>query len=363
MERSARFAAFALVVVSLRFASGLAAQQTIDGCQVFPTSNVWNTPVVGLPVHASSGTWITRMGAGTGLHMDFGSGEWDGGKIGIPLDSVPNGQANVAVNYSILGWPSESDAGPFPILPDPQIEGEPGNATGDRHILTLRQGACELYELYYAYPDGEVAQAQNDDWPDEFECTAGTGGWCAASGAVYDLSSNELRPDGWTSADAAGLPILPGLARYEEVVAGEIRHALRFTTSPTHDSTYLWPARHKASNEHTQTNPPMGIRVRLRADYPLAGFSAHARRLLVAMKRYGMILADNGSDWYVSGIPNEGWDNEVLHELDVVEGSSFEVVDESSLQIDPDSGETPHVFSDGFEDEVLPLDNWSPHLP
>ena len=359
---SARLAAFALCVVPLAFSSALGAQQTIDGCQVFPVSNVWNTPVVGLPVHAKSADWIATMGANAGLHMDFGSGEWDDGKIGIPYDSVPDGQAMVAIDYDVLGWSDESDAGPFPVLPDPQIEGEPGNAVGDRHILTLRQGACELYELYYTYPDGDLADSQNDDTEDLVECTVGAGGWCAASGALYDLSSNELRANGWTSADAAGLPILPGLARHGEVVAGEIRHALRFTTSPT-QSAYLWPARHEASSSTNVNYPPMGIRVRLKASYSLEGFSPHARRLLVAMKRYGMILADNGSDWYVSGIPNEGWDNDVLHELDVVKGSSFEVVDESALQIDPDSGETPHVFSDGFEDEVLPLDNWSQPLP
>jgi hypothetical protein len=327
-----------------------------------PTSNVRNTPVANLPVHAKSADYLATIGLGTGLHMDFGSGEWDGGLIGIPLDVVPSGQATVPIDYAILGWPDESDGGDFPIPLDPQIEGEPGNATGDRHILVVRQGACELYELYYSYPDGDTAVALNDDYPDEKECTVGSSGWCAASGALYDLASNELRPDGYTSADAAGLPILPGLARYEEVAAGEIRHALRFTTSPT-QGTYIWPARHEASSSANTNYPPMGIRVRLRADYSLAGFSPHARRLLTAMKRYGLILADNGSDWYVSGIPNEGWDNDVLHELDVVEGIDFEVVDESSLIVDPDSGETPHLFSDGFENEVTTFANWSSHTP
>lgn len=339
-------------------AAPVAGQPTVGGCAIFPLSNVWNTPIAGLPVHASSSAWISTMGSGTGLHMDFGSGEWEGGKIGIPFDVVPEGQTMVPIDFDILGWGSESDDGPYPIPLDPQIEGEPDNATGDRHILVVRQGACELYELYYSYADGEEAQAQNDGWPDFFECSAGTDGWCGASGAVFDLDSNALRPDGWTSADAAGLPILPGLARYEEIAAGEIRHALRFTTSPTH-GTYLWPARHEASSSINPAHPPMGIRVRLRADYPLAGYSPHARRLLITMKRYGMILADNGSDWYVSGAPHEGWDNGVLHELDDVTGSDFEVVDQSSLLIDPDSGETPHLFSDGFENEVTPLGNWT----
>lgn len=342
-------------------ATALSAQQTIGGCQLFPTSNVWNTPVLALPVDANSADYLATMGLGTGLHMDFGKGLWAEGKIGIPFDLVPNGQTMVPIDYAILGWADESDPGPFPIPLDPQLEGEPGAADGDRHILVVRQGACELYELYYSYPNGEEAQAQNDNWPDVLPCTAGTNGWCAASGAKYDLSSNALRPDGWTSADAAGLPILPGLARFEEVEAGEIRHALRFTAGPTQDS-YVWPARHQAGVDDADA-PPMGLRVRLRADYPLAGFSPHARRLLVAMKRYGMILADNGSDWYVSGIPNEGWDNDVLHELDVVEGSDFEVVDASSLMLDPDSGETRHLFTDGFENEVTLFANWSSHTP
>jgi len=358
-----RLALFAVCAAFGAFATTAAtAQQTIAGCQLFPTSNVWNVPVLGLPVHPKSTDYLTTIGLAEGLHMDFGSGEWDGGKIGIPLDLVPEGQATVPIDYAILGWPGESDPGPFPIPADPQIEGEPDNALGDRHILVLRQGACELYELYYSYPDGAEAQAQNDDWPDIVDCTVGTDGWCAASGAKYDLDSNALRPDGWTSADAAGLPVLPGLARYEEVEAGEIRHALRFTTAPT-QGAYVWPARHEASSSTDPDDPPMGLRVRLRADYPLASFSPHARRLLTAMKRYGMILADNGSDWYVSGIPNEGWDNDVLHELDDVLGSDFEVVDASSLMINADSGETPHLFSDGFENEVTAFANWSSHAP
>jgi hypothetical protein len=302
------------------------------------------------------------MGSSTGLHMDFGSGEWLGGKIGIPYDVVPDTQPLVPIDFDILGWSDESDPGPYPIPLDPQIEGEPDNATGDRHILVTRADSCYLFELYYAYANGEEAQAQNDGWPDFFECTAGPNGWCGASGAVYDLSSNELRPDGWTSADAAGLPILPGLARHDEVAAGEIRHALRFTTSPTHGS-YLWPARHEASSSTNPAYPPLGIRVRLKADYPLAGYSPHARRILIALQRYGMILADNGSDWYISGAPDEGWDNDVLHELDDVTGSDFEVVDQTSLILDPDSGETPHVFSDGFENEVTAFANWSARVP
>jgi hypothetical protein len=343
---------------ALGLATPLAAQQTIDGCQILPTANIWNVPVASLPVHASSAAWIATMGGSTGLHMDFGSGLWDGGRIGIPIDSVPELQAFVAVDFATLGWAGESDPGPYPIPADPQIEGEPGNATGDRHVLVVHQGQCDLYETYYTYPHGDSAQALNDDWPDVVPCAVGAGGWCAASGARFDLDSNALRPDGWTSADAAGLPILPGLARHEEVATGEIRHALRFTTSPTQKS-YLWPARHYASQSTNAAYPPMGIRVRMKPEVDLSGLSQQARVIAVALKRYGMILADNGSDWYISGAPHDDWDNDVLHELDVYEGDDFEVVDVSSLELDPDSGETPHLFSDGFERGAASLATWS----
>lgn len=351
-----------LLVPLLAAASPLAAQQTIDGCQVFPTSNIWNVPVASLPVHASSAAWIATIGATKGLHMDFGSGLYDGGKIGIPYDSVPELQPMVAVDFATLGWAGESDPGPYPIPADPQIEGEPGNAVGDRHVLVVRQGACELYEAYYTYPHGSSALELNDDPPDLVPCAVGAGGWCAASGAFYDLDSNALRPDGWTSADAAGLPVLPGLARYEEVATGEIRHALRFTTHPT-QSAYLWPARHQAGSSTNAAYPPMGIRVRMKWDTDLSGLSEQARVIAVALKRYGMILADNGSDWYISGAPHASWDNGALHELDVYTGADFEVVDVSSLQLDPDSGETPHLFSDGFEKGAPSLATWSASAP
>jgi hypothetical protein len=334
------------------------AQATIDGCPILPASNIWNVPVASLPVHPSSAAWIATIGSATGLHADFGSGTWEGGKIGIPFDSVPAAQPLVVVDFATLGWDGESDPGPYPIPADPQIEGEPGNATGDRHVLILEQGDCVLYEAYYTYPDGAFADSQSDDSDLDVECQAGTGGWCAASGAVYDLASNALRPDGWTSADAAGLPILPGLARWEEVAGGEIRHALRFTTQPT-QSAYVWPARHEASSNGDPDLPPMGIRVRMRAGVDLSGLSEPARVIAVALKRYGMILADNGSDWYISGAPHESWDNDVLHELDVFTGADFEVVDVAALALDPDSGATPHLFSDGFERGAAAFALWS----
>jgi len=336
------------------------AQQVIDGCQVFPTSNVWNVPVESLPVAADSATLIAAMSPGTGLHPDFGAALWLGGAIGIPYDSVAEGQAMVAIDFDTYGWSDESDPGPYPIPPDPTIEGEPGNATGDRHILVLRQGACELYETWYSYAHGDNAQAQNGNYPGYYDCPTPDAAtpWCAASGAKYDLGSNALRPAGWTSADAAGLPILPGLARYGEVAGGEIRHALRFTMSTTRRA-YVWPARHQAGSTNSTSAPPMGLRVRLKASVDLSGFSPQARVVLTALKRYGMILADNGSNWFVSGSPDGSWDDDDLANLSQIHGGDFEVVDVGALVLDPDSGATPHLFSDGFEKGSASLATWS----
>jgi len=311
-------------------AAGLRAQQTIDGCQIFPTSNVWNVPVESLPVAANSATLIAHMQPTNGLHPDFGAALWNGGRIGIPYDSVAAASPGVPIDFATLGWSDESDPGPYPIPADPSIEGEPGDATGDRHVLVLEQGVCKLYETYYTYANGDSAMALNDDWPTVETCAAGAGGWCAASGARFDLSSNALRTDGWTSADAAGLPILPGLARYEEVATGEIRHALRFTV-PSTVRAYLWPARHQAGSTNDASYPPMGLRVRLRASVDISGYTGQAKVILVALRRYGMILADNGSPWYVSGAPNRHWSNDALHSLGRLTGADFEVVDTSSL--------------------------------
>ena len=289
------------------------------GCAVFPADNIWNTPVDRLPVHANSANYIATIGANHGLHADFGSGVWPPGSnspIGIPFVEVSGSQPQVPVDF--IWWPDESDPGPYPIPPDAPIEGGP-DADGDRHVLILEQDNCILYELYYAFPQGD-------------------GSWEAANGAVYDLKSHDLRPDGWTSADAAGLPILPGLVRYEEVAAGEISHAIRFT-APQTQALHIWPARHHASNLSGANYPPMGLRLRLKADYDISGFSPEIQVLLQAFKTYGLILADNGSPWYISGTPDERWDNEMLHEMDVVSGADFEVVDTSSLMVDPDSGQ------------------------
>ena len=291
----------------------------IAGCDIFPGNNIWNTPVDTLPVHANSANYINSIGASSGLHADFGAGVWPPGSnspIGIPYIDVPGSQPDVTVTF--VSYPGESDPGPYPVPANAPIEGGP-DASGDRHVLVLDRDNCILYELFYAFPQGN-------------------GSWEAANGAVYDLSSHALRPDGWTSADAAGLPILPGLVRYDEVAAGEIRHAIRFT-APQTQKAHIWPARHNASNLTGANYPPMGLRLRLRADYDISGFSPEIQVILQAFKTYGLILADNGSAWYISGVPDDRWDNDMLHEMDVITGADFEVVDTSSLLLDPNSGE------------------------
>jgi len=284
-------------------------------CQLFPANNIWNTPIDTLPLDANSSTYINTIGAGKYVHADFGSGLWDGGPIGIPFTTVPGNQEKVGVTFD---YDDESDPGPYPIPADAPIEGG-SDSDGDRHVLIVDRDNCILYELYYAFPQ-----------PD--------GSWTAGSGAIFDLKSNDLRPAGWTSADAAGLPILPGLVRYEEVAAGEINHAIRFTAPQTRKK-YIWPARHYASHLTGSQYPPMGQRFRLKANFNISGFSPEVQVILKALKKYGMILADNGSSWFISGVPDERWDNDDLHQLHNVKGSDFEAVDESSLMIDPDSGE------------------------
>lgn len=275
-------------------------------CPVFPASNPWNQRVDSLPVASNSAQLVQSIGAGTGLHADFGSGLWDGGPIGIPFDVVSKRtpRSRVAFDYA-----DESDRVPYPIPKSVHIEG--GRASsGDRHALLLDRDACKLYELYALYEQG--------------------GGWKAGSGAVFDLRSNRLRPAGWTSADAAGLPLFPGLARYDEVARGRIDHALRFTASRTRRA-YVYPARHYASSSDDPSLPPMGLRVRLKASVDISGYPKQARVVLQALKTYGMILADNGSSWYLSGAPDPRWNNDALHTLDAIKGSDFEVVDTSSL--------------------------------
>jgi hypothetical protein len=275
-------------------------------CPVFPATNGWNQRVDALPVAAGSAQLIQSIGVGSGMHADFGSGLWDGGPIGIPFDVVSRRtpRSRVAFDYA-----DESNRVAYPIPATVHIEGG-RQSSGDRHALLLDKDACKLYELYALYPKG--------------------GGWSAGSGAVWNLRSNALRPAGWTSADAAGLPIFAGLARYDEVARGVIDHALRFTASRTRRQ-YVYPARHYASSSDDPSLPPMGLRVRLKASVDISGYPKQARVVLQALKTYGMILADNGSSWYVSGAPDPRWSNDQLHTLGRITGADFEVVDTSSL--------------------------------
>jgi chitodextrinase len=302
---------------------------TLGACPVLPADNVWNTPIDGLPVDANSSAYLATIGASRYLHPDFGAGLYAGAPIGIPFNLVPGSQPKVALGFD---YADESDPGPYPIPPGAAIEG--GSAsTGDRHVLVVDTDNCLLYETWSSYP-------QTD------------GSWHAGSGAIFNLKSDALRPRDWTSADAAGLPVFPGLARYVEVASGEIRHALRFTVPQTRNS-YLWPARHYASSLTGSNYPPMGQRFRLKASFDVSGFSPETQVILVALKKYGMIIADNGSAWYISGVPDERWNNDVLvSEFARVSGSNFEAVDESSLMLNPDSGQA--LQQAGAPDTVAP---------
>jgi hypothetical protein len=277
-------------------------------CPVFPASSPWNQRVDRLPVAADSDAVVRSIGVEDHVHADFGSGLWDGGPIGIPVTIVGRQTPRSRVSFE---YASESDRAAYPIPRGVKIEGGP-NADGDRHAILIDRDRCKLYELFAVYPRPG-------------------GGWRAGSGAIFDLRSNRLRPAGWTSADAAGLPIFPGLARYDEVKRGRIDHALRFTVSRTRRA-YVWPARHFASDLTDPSLPPMGLRLRLKAGFDTGPFPRQARIVLEALKRYGMIVADNGSDWYVSGAPDPRWSNDQLHTLHRVTGSAFEVVDTRSLR-------------------------------
>jgi hypothetical protein len=270
-------------------------------CPVFPKSNAWNQRVDSLPVAANSDEIVRSIGANGSVHADFGSGLWEGAPIGIPITVVGKRQKKSRVSFE---YADESDRGPYPIPRNVKIEGG-RSSTGDRHAIIVDRSSCRLYELYALYPKGS--------------------GWKAGSGAIWSLRSNKLRPAGWTSADAAGLPIFPGLARYDEVKRGVIDHALRFTVQRTRRA-YVFPARHYASDSNDASLPPMGLRLRLKADFDVSGYPRQARIVLVALKRYGMIVADNGSSWYITGAPDPRWSNDQLHMLGRVKGSDFEVV-------------------------------------
>jgi hypothetical protein len=277
---------------------------------LLPADNPWNTPVDSLPLDANSARYIARMSPSTGLHPDFGT-VWEGARIGIPYIVVPGTQPKVPIHFTAYG--AESDPGPYPLPFDAPVEGAGGRyEDGDRHVLVLDADGQKLYELYHAHRQAD-------------------GSWNADSGAVFDLTSSALRPAGWTSADAAGLPILPGLARYDEIVGeGVLDHALRFTVAATRRA-YVYPATHFASASTDPDLPPMGLRVRLRADFDVNGFPPVVQTILRGLKKYGMMVADNGSDWYVSGAPDSRWDDDALRSLGGVTGADFEVVDSRAL--------------------------------
>ncbi len=287
------------------------ATDSTGGCTVFPADNPWNTRIddpVAFPVHEDSDAIIASIGAGGHLHPDFGT-VWEGAPIGIPYMVVTPSQPRLTVEFM---YDDESDHVGYPVPADPLIEGGP-DSDGDRHILMIDHETCMLYELYWAWPPGVGENPSADTW-------------YAGSGAVFDLASNALRPDYWTSADAAGLPVFPGLVTYEEAVEeGVIDHALRFTVNQSR-AAFIHPATHFASSDTSADLPPMGLRLRLRAGFDKSGFPAEVQVILTALERYGMIVADNGSDWYISGAPDSRWSDDNLSEIAAVSGSDFEVV-------------------------------------
>lgn len=280
---------------------GLGLNASLGGRQIFPANNAWNTPIDTAAVDPNSAAIISNIGMTKSFHPDFGA-NWNGGPFGIPYFVVSGTQAGVPVTFD---YDDESDHAPYPIPSNAPIEGG-ASSTGDRHVIILDRDNWKLYELFYAFPQSN-------------------GSWRAGSGAIFDLTSNALRPAGWTSADAAGLPILPGLVRYDEVTAGVIAHALRFTVSRTRRA-YISPARHWASSDTSSLRPPMGMRVRLKASFNISSYPTSAQVILRALKKYGMIVADNGSDWYVSGTADARWNDGEINSLKALKGSDFEVV-------------------------------------
>jgi hypothetical protein len=281
-----------------------AAAPPTTSCQVLPADNIWNTDISKLPVHPRSAQWLASMAASTtNLHPDFG-----GPPYGFPFNVVDNTHPKLSVTFQ---YASESDPGPYPVGADTLIE-----SGSDRHALIINRDSCTLYEL--------------------FDLTGSGSSWSAGSGAIFPLSSDALRPLGWTSADAAGLPLFPGLVRWDEVQAGAIKHAIRFTAQQS-DQSFLWPARHQAGTAANPSLPPMGARFRLSSTYDISHFSAQAQVILLAMQHYGLILADNGSNWYFSGTEDAAWPDSLLSELKTIPAAQFEAVDESSLMIDPNS--------------------------
>jgi hypothetical protein len=288
----------------------------LAGCPVFPADNVWNTPIDKLAVDPHSKDYVASIGGDRGLHPDFGA---DPGN-GIPITVINARTKYIKIDFDY----DDSDSGSYPIPPNALVEGGPNaGPDSDRHVILVDKDRCMLAELWAAHRQSETY-------------------WKAGSGIKMDLTDNALREDGKTSADAAGLPVLPGLVRYEEVASGEIRHALRFTVPKT-QKAYVWPARHAASKIADPKFPPMGERFRLRADFDISGYSKTNQVILTALKRYGMFLADNGGPWFFSGTPDSHWDDDDLHKLNGVKGSDFEAVNESDWQFLANSGRVDPV--------------------
>ena len=292
------------IVCSVGVASATTASYPLGrgtgGCPMFPKSSPWHEKVADLPVSPLSNEYIASIGADLNLHPDFGHER----AYGIPYAVVPAGQPKVAIHFTAYG--SQSNPGPYPIPAGAPVEGGQ-SASGDRHVIVLAQGTCKLYELWDAYPQAD-------------------GSWDAGSGAVFNLRSDKLRPNGWTSADAAGLSIFAGLIRYDEIKRGYINHAIRFTVPET-QAGFIHPATHFASSSTNPDLPPMGLRLRLESSYPIATFPRTDRIILQAMKTYGLIVADNGSPWFFQGATDPRWNDNVLDALKTVPGSAFQVVE------------------------------------
>jgi hypothetical protein len=303
MMRLLRWGGFLLTAMNLLAQTAASGPPTIGKCSVFPADNIWNTPVDTLPVDPRSAAYIANIGPTSQVRYD----------MTMPFVAVPGTQPKVPVIFSS---PTESDPGPYPIPPTAPVEGN--GVPGDQHVIVVDQDNCILYEMFKS-----VKQTN--------------GSWTAVGGAVFNLNSDALRPAYWSSADAAGLPIYPGLMKYDEVASGEIRHAIRFT-APSTQRLFVWPGRHYASTNTDPNLPPMGQRFRLKASFDISGFSPRMQVILKAFKKYGLILADNGLPWFFQGVPDSRWDDNELYTLRQVIGSNLEAVDVSSLMIDPNSG-------------------------
>jgi len=303
-----------LLACTFGFANGAEAQQVVRACQIFPANSIWNKRIDTLLVDSNSATYVNALGAGNHFHPDVGN---DINVFGIPYNLVPGSMLRAVVTFD---YPDESDPGPYPVSDKLLIEGGTWSTAngGDRHVLMVDTTNRILYELYNTSDKGNNS-------------------FHAASGAIFPLDSNKLRPSGWTSADAAGLPVFPGLLNYDEVATGKVQHALRFTCR--HTNGYIWPARHKAGPQ-TGGYPPNGQRFRLKQSFNIAGYSKTNQTILTALKQYGMFVADNGSSWFCSGAPDARWNNSDLDNLKNLMGSDFEAVNESSLMISADSAQS-----------------------